>query len=255
MGRGGNYLFFAVSTALMSTAFLVPGSFTYSNFGGGAWAWVGVAVTFDFSTSDKDECIDPRLPENASESIRGKKRDLGGVVVGRFCAKFGVERVGVGGRIAGDSLRECGFATTRPDERLRARGREVGVGGGDGTTLTSSEDRGVASPWKTFITDHLLRLRMVLLLPLLPLLCDTDSEVRGRNGSSTVSRGSIKIACCGRRVPAGGSPGIRLSNSACASVMWSVGVEGPSSSSPSSPSRPGVALPLPVPWLRVDGCD
>ena len=153
---------------------------------------MGVVVTFDFSISDKEECADPRLPEKASESMRGKNRDLDGVV-GRFCTKFGVDRVGVGGWLAGDSLRECGFARTRPDERLIVRCRGVGVGGRDEeTALASSEDRGVSSPWKTFITDHLLRLRVVLLLP---LLCDTDSEVRGRDGSSIVSRASIMIAC------------------------------------------------------------
>ena len=39
----------------------------------------------------------------------------------------------MGGRIAGDPLREGGVVGTRPEcERLRARGREVGVGGGDG---------------------------------------------------------------------------------------------------------------------------
>ena len=119
-------------------------------------------------------------------NIRGKKRYLDGLVVGRFCTKFGVERAGVGGWTAGESLRACELVRgTRPDrERLRVRGCEVGVGVGDeGTELASSEGRGVAFPWKTSITDHLLRLRVVLLLP---LLCDTDSEVGGRDESSMV---------------------------------------------------------------------
>lgn len=114
------------------------------------------------------------------------------MVTERFCTKLGVERVGVGGWLAGDSPRGCGFVTTRPDERLRARGREVGVGGGDwGTSLVSSEGRGVPFPWKTSITDHLLRLRVVLLLL---LLCDIDSEVRGRDESSPVPQASIRMA-------------------------------------------------------------
>lgn len=149
---------------------------------------MGGTVAFNFSTSGEAERSDPRLPEKASVNIRGKKRYLDGLVVGRFCTKFGVERAGVGGWIAGESLRVCGLVRgTRPDrERLRVRGREVGVGvgvGEGGTELASSEGRGVAFPWKTSITDHLLRLRVVLLLP---LLCDTDSEVGGRDESSMV---------------------------------------------------------------------
>lgn len=44
-----------------------------------------------------------------------------------------MERVGTGGWLAGDSLREGGFAGIRPTcERPKVRGREVGVAGGDG---------------------------------------------------------------------------------------------------------------------------
>ena len=64
----------------MSTAPFVPGSFTYSNFGGGACVGGGLAATLDFSTSDKDDGVDPRLPEKASVRMRGKKRDLDGVI-------------------------------------------------------------------------------------------------------------------------------------------------------------------------------
>lgn len=74
---------------------MVPGSFTYSNFGGGAWVGAGGAFTLDFSISDEDDCVDPRLPEKASENMRGKNRDLDGVW--GFCTKFGVERAGAGG--------------------------------------------------------------------------------------------------------------------------------------------------------------
>ena len=112
---------------------LVPGSLTYSKFGGGAWVWVGVAVTLDFSISDDDgddDCVNPRLPEKASVNIRGG-RDLDGVTT---CTRFGVERVGEGGRLTGDSVRMGGgLVGTYPErERLKACGREVGAGGGDG---------------------------------------------------------------------------------------------------------------------------
>ena len=64
----------------MSTAPLVPGSFTYSSFGGGAWVGVEVVAALAFSVSDEDGRDDPRLPENAPENMRGRKRDLDGVV-------------------------------------------------------------------------------------------------------------------------------------------------------------------------------
>jgi hypothetical protein len=64
----------------MSTAPLVPGSFTYSSFGGGAWVRVGMVVALGFSISDEDGRVDPRLPEKAPENMRGRKRDLDGVV-------------------------------------------------------------------------------------------------------------------------------------------------------------------------------
>ena len=167
---------------MMRIAPLLPGSFTYSNLGGGAWVGAGVEATFDFSISDMDGGVDPRLPEKASLSMRGKKRDLDGVVGRGFCTKFGVERAGTGGLFAGDSLRESGLVGARPGwERLRVRSREEGVGGGDGEAVPTSSGEVLALSWKTSITDHLLRLRVVLLLP---LLCDTDSEVRGREESS-----------------------------------------------------------------------
>lgn len=158
----------------MSTAPLVPGSFTYSNLGGATLVGAGIAFALDFSISDEEDCADPRLPEKASVNMRGKKRDLDGVVTWGFCIRFGVERVGIGG-LTGDSEREGGPTGIRPGcGRLKVRGREVGVAGGEGEAALASSGVVVLS-WKTSITDHLLRLRVPLLLP---LNCDTDSEVR-----------------------------------------------------------------------------
>lgn len=167
----------------MSTAPLVPGSFTYSSFGGAVLVGVGIVVALDFSMSDEEDCADTRLLEKASANIRGRKRDLDGVVTWGFCARFGVERVGTGGWLAGDSLRESRLGGVgRGCERLKVRGREVGVAGGDGEAPFASPGNVVEFSWKTSITDHLLRLRVVLALP---LLCDADSEVLGRGESST----------------------------------------------------------------------
>jgi hypothetical protein len=40
---------------------------------------VGVVVALDFSISDDEDTADPRLPEKAWVSMRGRKRDLDGV--------------------------------------------------------------------------------------------------------------------------------------------------------------------------------
>lgn len=149
------HLFFAVSTALISTEPLVPGSFTYSNFGGVVLVGVGVGVVLDFSISDEEDTVDPRLPEKASVSMRGRNRDLDGVW--GFCDRVGVGRAGIKGWLAGDSLRKDEFVGVGLDcERLKVR-REVGVAGGDGEAAPVSLENVLVSPWKTFITDHLLR--------------------------------------------------------------------------------------------------
>jgi hypothetical protein len=63
------------------------------------------------------------------------------VIGGRVSNKFGVERFGVGGRLAGESLRICELIGIRPDcERLRVRGREAGTGGGNGGTAFASSE-------------------------------------------------------------------------------------------------------------------
>jgi hypothetical protein len=83
--------------------------------------------------------------------------------------------------LAGESLRKEGFAGLGPGcERLKVRGREAGVAGGEGEAALASPNAVVFS-WKTSITDHLLLLRVVLLLP---LLWDMDSDVLGREESS-----------------------------------------------------------------------
>ena len=73
------HLFFAVSTALIITDPLVPGSLTYSNFGGaGAAVVTGVAKLFRPSLSTvlgEPGASSERLPWNAFVIIRGRNRE------------------------------------------------------------------------------------------------------------------------------------------------------------------------------------
>lgn len=94
-------------------------------------------------------------------------------------------------------------------------------------------------------TDHLRRLRLEASPPLRLVRFECDSEDRGLAGISSSPEATelSKIASCGRRVPAGGTSGRRLSNRASAKEMRSLvgvaGVEGmtsPSSSSSTSGS-------------------
>ena len=99
-----NYLFLAVSTDFTITEPLVPGNFTYSSFGAGAWDEAGVAACFFASAS-------------VSLGVEGRSSDLRELkafvmIRGMNLGRDGGDDAGSGGNGGGAGTLESDASTT-----------------------------------------------------------------------------------------------------------------------------------------------